>query len=123
MKLGCFFKSIFLVITIIGIAYYVIDKYGQEILDYGVDKIYKEQMDRLISNIEKVEESVYKDRVKLFVFDLISKAEKGDYNIVIDQNLSILAKIEEAIRDNIIEEEEFLKINEEYIKNERHKEN
>ncbi|MBN2570920.1 MAG: hypothetical protein JXA68_02220 [Ignavibacteriales bacterium] len=123
MKFGCLFKSIFLIITIIGIAYYIIDKYGEEILDYGVDEIYKNQIDRLISNIDKVEDSVYKDRIKLYIFDVIAKAEKGDYNKVIDNNLNILLIIEESIKDNRIEEEEFIKINQEYIKNEELKEN
>lgn len=65
MKLGCMFKSIAILIVIIGTLFYLYDKYGKDFVEIGKEKaktIAMEEIDNILSqfNTDDISESLKK---------------------------------------------------------------
>jgi len=122
MKRGCFFRSLLIIIVIIGIASYLYKRYGNQIIESGKEQL-KEFVDESLQNaIDNLTDSVERDSLQKDLEKLIDEIDTK--SISLDSNdLSMLKqKFNELIDSNKINFEnieELRKLLKEYEKREK----
>ncbi|VAX18747.1 hypothetical protein MNBD_IGNAVI01-2223 [hydrothermal vent metagenome] len=102
MKKGCFFRSLLLLIVLIGIISYLYQKYGDKIIRSGKEQV-KEFVDESIQKaIDNLTDSVEKDSLQKDLEKLIDEFDSK--NISLDSNdfNAIKEKFNELIDSNKI---------------------
>ncbi len=92
MKRGCFFGFSFIIITI-GIAFYIGQKYGDKIYNYGSEKaneFYNEQIKTELDNLS----GTYSDSVKNFLDKRIELLKKKQIKLSLEQ----IEKLKEELK-------------------------
>ncbi|MCF8260426.1 MAG: hypothetical protein K9J12_06605 [Melioribacteraceae bacterium] len=93
MKLGCIIKSFFLVVTIIGIAYYVYENYGDEIIDKSKERIAENLSENIISLLGEKGDDL-NPQIKDEILNFVNKVDFSDTNFDIDNVVSIYRQVE-----------------------------
>lgn len=122
MKKGCFFRSLLLIIVLIGIISYLYKKYGDQLIQSGKEQV-KEFVDESIQKaIDNLTESVERDSLQKSLEKLINEIDTK--NISLDSNdfNALKEKFNELIDSNKINFEnieELRKLIKEYEKREK----
>ncbi|NOX66107.1 MAG: hypothetical protein GXO85_10020 [Chlorobi bacterium] len=122
MKKGCFFRSLLLIIVLIGIISYLYQRYGDQLIQSGKEQV-KEFVDESIQKaIDNLTESVERDSLQKSLEKLIDEIDTK--NISLDSNdfNALKEKFNELIDSNKINFEnieELRKLIKEYEKREK----
>ncbi len=109
---GCFFKLIILFTFLVAIVFYVYEYHGDEIWDWGTDKLVEYAMTRVKENVEDLDASEYKDSLKVLVSDQFDKVKQMEWEKISDQTRAFFEKTEQFIEDNVIDSDEFKELKE-----------
>jgi len=105
MKLGCIFKSLAIIIVLLGISFFLYEKYGADFITAGKEKA-KEIAIQKIENIlveysgDNISENM-KDKISQMADDL----EKRKDEFTEEQWSALLDKAQKIIKENKIDEE------------------
>lgn len=76
MKKGCFFKSFFAIIILVGVGYHLYTEYGREFLEDSKDDLLEMAYENLLEELDELQDSDYSDSLKLLLSDMAEKAEE-----------------------------------------------
>ncbi len=108
MKRGCFF-GFSLIIILIGIVFYIGEKYGPEIYDYGNRKItefYNEKIESELNNIS----GAYSDSVKMFLEKKMIALKDKQIKLSKNQLENLKEQIGDLSKKSLIDSTDFDKI-------------
>jgi hypothetical protein len=104
---GCFFKIILLFTVVIAIIYYVVKYHGNEIWDWGSEKLIEYAIENIKENVDDLDASEYKDSLKVLVSEQFEKIKDMDWKEISEETKSFVEKAQDFIEDNVIDSEEF----------------
>ncbi len=104
---GCFFKIIILFTVVVAILFYVFKYHGDEIWDWGSEKLIEYAMQSIRENVEDLDASEYKDSLKVMVSEQFDKIKEMDWKEISEETKSFFEKTEQFIEDNVIDSEEY----------------
>jgi len=117
LKKGCF-KGLILLAILIGVAYYIAEKYGQDYWDSGKEKVLSLVHESLDKNFKKIVPNKYSEKLKEELFDYFSELKNQKSDEISDRLNEINQSLKSIIKDSIISELDFEKIREIINKNE-----
>ncbi len=117
MKKGCL-KGIVLLVIIIGIAYYLGEKYGKDYWDSGKNKVLELVHESLDKNFKKIVPNKYSEQLKEELLDYFSELKSQKSEDISNRLKEINQSLKSIIKDSIITELDFEKIKEILNKNE-----
>ncbi len=107
MKKGCFLTIIIIVTMIIGIGFYLFNKYGDQLLNFGKEKLVEIAFDETVDKITNLKDSKYNDSLKVKLKEYFSNFNTEDMNRADE----IINKFEYFIGDdNLIDSTEYNKL-------------
>lgn len=107
MKLGCLIRFLFIGFLLIGSAYYIYQKYGAEIVEYGENELMVDEMENILKTFDK---ETYKDSLKAFII-------RNSINF--DKMKSSIESINKEIKSVDADSVRLQKIKQMLLKNER----
>ncbi|MBI9072290.1 MAG: hypothetical protein JEY94_11870 [Melioribacteraceae bacterium] len=108
--IGCFLKSAALLIVIIGISFYLYQKYEDDIYDFGKGKVEDYFTEVLSEKINILENSEIKDSVNVLFNDYIDVIKEKSISETYETSKEFFNKIEDFLDDKQINKEELLKL-------------
>ena len=117
MKKGCFISTVFTGTIIIGILFYIGDKYGDNIIEYFKGRAVEITANSADEYIDKLVQTDYQDSLKVIWKDVVESAQNMDFEDGINYVSIILLKVESITQDSLISKIEFSSFKE-MIKNE-----
>lgn len=105
MKRGCFFGFSFIII-LIGIVFYIGEKYGPQIYDYGHKKVtqfYNEKIESELNNIS----GAYSDSVKVFLQKKMDALKDEQIRLTKNQLEKLKKQIGDLSKKSIIDSTDF----------------
>ena len=121
MKKGCFFGGIIFLTIAIGIGFYLYKRYFPEIKSYGKEKLVEFSMKEIDKKIDGINETKYKDSLKVFINNQINKLKENDFEDPREEFGRIINQVQYFIKDGEIDSVEFVALKNMAIKNERPK--
>lgn len=123
MKKGCFI-TVIVVLTVILIAIFYLVKFkGEELVDFGKDKLVEYAQLNIESDIDNLEQSEYVDSLKIVMLDYFKKIDKLDVKMELERIEEFSDDIEVILMDSKIDSAEFDFITNILVKYEQRKEN
>lgn len=123
MKKGCFI-TVIVVLTIILIGIFYLVKYkGEELLDFGKNKLVEYAEMKIVSDIDDLEQNEYVDSLKIVVSDYFKKIDTLDVKEELERLEEFSDDIEVILIDSKIDSAEFDFITNILVKYEQRKEN
>ena len=110
MKKGCFFTTVTIGTILIGIIFYIGDKYGDNIFDYFKGRVVDLTLNSADEYFDKIEQSEYKDSLKVLWKDAYNKAKLMEFEEGINYMSEILLKIDRYAKDSLISSKEITTI-------------
>jgi hypothetical protein len=113
MKLGCIFKSLVIIIVLIGTTFYLYEKYGKDIIEVGTEKAKQMAVEELEKVLEEFSTETLSDAMKAKVKELTEDFDKNKDEFTFEQWSALKKKFDEAVKEKKIDEktiEEFKKI-------------
>lgn len=118
-KSGCFFTTISIITIAIGILFYIGKKYGPEILEAGKEKLLSIAENDINEKLDKVKESEYKDSLIVLINKKIDNLKNVSFGEMEKDSSEFFERLDDFIKDNIIDSEELSKLTEIYQEYER----
>lgn len=123
MKKGCFI-TVIVVLTIILIGIFYLVKYkGEELLDFGKNKLVEYAEMQIVSDIDDLEQNEYVDSLKIVVSEYFKKIDTLDVKEELERLEEFSDDIEVILIDSKIDSAEFDFITNILVKYEQRKEN
>ena len=113
MKLGCLFKTLVLIIVILGTTFYLYDKYGKDFFELGKEKAKKMALEEIENVLNEFSTETLSDAMKKKVKELTNDFEKNKDEFTFEQWSALKEKFDEAVKEKKIDDEtieEFKKI-------------
>lgn len=105
MKIGCLLKLAGLIVIILGISYYIVKKYGDDIVESGKEKMEIFITEKIQNSIDAMSESVLKDSLQKSLDDFIEEIDLEDIQISPKEYNLLIEKITEFMDSNEINQE------------------
>ena len=123
MKKSCFLSSVIVLTFVIGVGYYVIQNYGDQLLSIGKKKITEFVTLSLEDEIEDLHTGQYNDSLKVMLADFIERTgEKSGKKFEFTLN-NFVDSVKYFIEDKFLDSLEFLKLKNIVYRDERSKKN
>jgi len=107
MKRGCFFSSIIILTIVIGIGFYLYKRYLPQIKEFGKEKVIKASFKDINEKITALDDSQYKDSLKVFLSEQEVIIKKKDFDDVMHNFSNIMKQVDFFIEDKSIDSVEF----------------
>lgn len=107
MKKGCFYSFIVTITIVIATVFYIVQKYGTKIVDYGKSKVFEIAVADFSEDLKNCRESIYKDSV-LTEFNLfINNARKDTSEIGFRRGMELLQELSQKLEDKKVDSIDF----------------
>jgi len=113
MKRGCFFSGIITITFIIGVGFYIVENYGDAIIDFGKERILQLAFNKINDKIDNLDYSQYRDSLDVMVNSFVEDLKTESFDDALDQASDFIDNINYYIKDNVIDSLEVDKIKEE----------
>lgn len=123
MKKGCFITVIVVLTVILITIFYLVKFKGEELVDFGKDKLVEYAQLNIESDIDNLEQSEYVDSLKIVMLDYFKKIDKLDVKMELERIEEFSDDIEVILMDSKIDSAEFDFITNILVKYEQRKEN
>lgn len=110
MKKGCFLTTVVTGTILIGIIFYVGDKYGDKIVDYFKGRVVELTTDSADEYFDKLAQTEMKDSLRVLWKNAFDKAKEMEFEEGMNYMSEILRKIDRFAKDSLISSEEFTTI-------------
>lgn len=107
MKKGCFITTVFFGTILIGILFYIGDKYGDKIVEYFEGRVVDLSTRSSAEVFDKITDGEYKDSLLVLWKDVEAKAKDMEFQEGIDYVSSIVLKIDNYAKDSLLTSDEF----------------
>jgi len=115
MKLGCIFKLLAVFIILIGIGYYVADKYSDEILAFGKNKVDQFIEEKIERELDEIKSKELIDSLKVSVTNYF---KEKDYSQIKEELPNLIEKIKVELNTDAIDSLNFTEIKNKIFDNE-----
>lgn len=123
MKKGCFLSAIIILTIVISVGLYLYRKFGNEISDYGKEKILQVSINEMYEEIDKLEKSIYQDSLKVLLKQQLTKYKDVNFENAMNKYGDFVDQMKFFIHDGKIDSIEFTALKNMTIKNERPEKN
>jgi len=106
MKKGCFLTAIVTGTIVIGIIFYIGDKYGDNIVEYFKGRVVELTSNSADEYFEKLAQTEYKDSLKVLWDDAFDEAKGMEFEDGINYMSGVLLKIERFTKDSVLSTDE-----------------
>lgn len=107
MKIGCILKLFVLLIIAIGIAYYIADKYSDDIIQFGKDRVDKFIEEKIENEFEEFKNKNLLDSLK---FSIAEYFDEKNFDEIKNELPKLFDKIKEEIETNVTDSIDFNKL-------------
>ncbi len=103
MKKGCFLTAIILFTIIVGITFFVIRNYGDEILDSAKEVVIDFSSDDIVESIGEIENNQYKDSLKVIVDEYVNRIKEKDFNEAVNESSDFFERLKFLVHDGVVD--------------------
>ncbi|MFH1197673.1 MAG: hypothetical protein V1720_18380 [bacterium] len=107
MKKGCFYSFIVMVTIIIATVFYIVQKYGNKIVDFGKSKVFEIAADDLKEELVKCKKDIYRDSLLTEFNSFISDVRKDTSESGFRWGLDVLQELSLKIEDKKVDSIDF----------------
>lgn len=105
MKIGCLLKFAALIVIILGISFYIVKKYGSDIVESSKEKMEVFIAEKIQNSIDEMSESAVKDSLQKNLDDFIEEIDLEDIQISSKEYNLMIKKFTEFMDSNEINQE------------------
>ncbi|MCB9250061.1 MAG: hypothetical protein H6613_16705 [Ignavibacteriales bacterium] len=108
MKKGCFISVIVTLTIILAAIFYIFKFHGEDVINFGKEKVMAYAHDKLNKEINQVQESPYADSLKIEIEKYFNDFDEKDIEKEIDKIEEFADNIEVVMRDSKIDSSEYV---------------
>ncbi|MEN8193783.1 MAG: hypothetical protein ABFS12_13255 [Bacteroidota bacterium] len=105
MKIGCFLKTIALIVILIGISFYLYKKYGNQVINAGKEKVEEFIAEKIQTSIDELTESFEKDSLQKSLDELLVEIKEKELSFNSDDYEKLIEEINDFIDSNKVSSE------------------
>lgn len=107
MKKGCFFTFVFLFTIITASVFYIVKKYGSDIVNYGKEKVFDLAADEVLEKLNQSKTNIFADSLAAQFSVFISKNRTDTTEAGLNRKWEILKALSLTLEDEIIDSIDF----------------
>ena len=107
MKKGCFLTVVIALTVILIVIFYLVKYKGEELLDFGKDKLVEFAITNIENDIENLEQNEYVDSLKIVMSDYFKNIDTLDVKLELERIEEFSDDIEVILMDSKIDSAEF----------------
>ncbi|MBK7106706.1 MAG: hypothetical protein IPH62_15640 [Ignavibacteriae bacterium] len=107
MKKGCFLTVIISLTIFVGVVFYIIKYHGDDLIDFGKDKVIEFAQSKINSDLENLENKQYVDSLKIVMNKFFKDFENKEIETKINKLEDFSHNFEVIVKDSKIDSVEF----------------
>lgn len=105
MKLGCIFKTLALVVVVLGISFFLYEKYGADFIAVGKEKAKQVAIEKIESILVEYSGDKLSENMKEKITAIADDLEKRRDEFSDEQWSELIGKVQKIVKENKIDEE------------------